>query len=290
MKRLIPLFFTLLISTLTYAQNKTENKNWTLKGVYTLDFNQVYLSNWAAGGDKSFALSTFVGYDANYKREAQSWNNRLEMAYGFSQIGSDDWRKSNDRIYLLSDYGWEFKPHWYLSALLNFRTQFSNGYDYSNDLKTLISRFMSPGYLTVGPGVRWEPKSWVSLYLSPISWRGVFVTSDILSNEGAFGVKEGKHTLSEYGAFFIGQLKYEFLPNMEVSTRLQLFSDYKDKPQNVDVDWQTMLLMRVNKWFTTSIMMNLIYDDDTKILHKDGRKYAETQFKESLAVGVMFEF
>ena len=156
------------------------------------------------------------------------------MAYGFSQIGDQDWRKSNDRIYFLSDYGWEFREYWYLSAILNFKTQFSNGYDFSNDEKALISRFMSPGYLTVGPGIRWEPKKWISLYLSPISWRGVFVTSDILSDEGAFGVDPGKHSKSEFGASFIGQLQYEFLSNMEISTRVLLFFVYTYQLKNAD--------------------------------------------------------
>jgi hypothetical protein len=48
--------------------------------------------------------------------------------------------------------------------------------------------------------------------------------------------------------------------------------------------------MTVNKWFSANISTNLIYDNDTKIVQKDGSKGPRLQFKESLGVGFQVTF
>ena len=115
---------------------------------------------------------------------------------------------------------------------MTFQTQFAKGYDYNVDPDVFISRFMSPGYLLIGAGFTWTPKSWFTATFTPATWRGTFVSSKILSDQGDFGVTPGKHLFSEFGANLRMEAKYEFLKNMTVFSRLNLYSNYlKDPPE-----------------------------------------------------------
>ena len=91
-------------------------------------------------------------------------------------------------------------------------------------------------------------------------------------------------------AVLISQEDDEFLKNMTVYSRLDLYSDYLHKPLNIDVNWEVQVNMIINKWFSTTLTTNLMYDDDVKIVQKDGTKGARVQFKEILGVGVQFNF
>lgn len=263
---------------------------WTRAGVAGVNLSQVSLTNWSAGGDGSLAFDLMFNYTADYKKEKHLWQNRLELAYGMNNTSGNGARKTNDKIYLSSVYGYRIAQAWYVSGQLNFSTQFANGYDYSVDPRTFVSRFMAPGYLALGAGFTWTPKKWFTATLSPATWRGTFVTSDLLSAAGAFGVTPGKHLLSEFGASVRLEATYEFLPNMTVYSRVDLYSDYLRKPQNVDVRWDIQLTMKINKWFSASLNTNLVYDDDVKILTSDGHKGARVQFKEVLGVGLQARF
>ena len=224
------------------------------------------------------------------KKEKHLWTNRLELAYGLNKTGEDGTRKANDKIYLNTNYGYSIAKNWYASAFATFQTQFSPGYDYSINKDVSISEFMAPGYLTTGLGFTYDPGKIFTVVLSPASWRGTFVLNDRLSDEGAYGVDPGKHLLSAFGANLKGEVKYEFLKNMTVYSRLDLYSDYLHKPLNIDVNWEVQVNMIINKWFSTTLTTNLMYDDDVKIAQKDGTKGSRVQFKEILGVGVQFNF
>ena len=266
------------------------DSTWTLNGVTSLNLSQISLSNWAAGGENSVGFEAAFAYSADYKQAKHLWQNRLELGFGLNNTKSSGTRKTNDKIYLASNYGYELVKNLYLSALMNFNTQFANGYDYSADPRVFISRFMAPGYLLVGAGLTWTPKKYFTAVLTPLSWRGTFVTSRVLSDEGAFGVTPGDRLLSEMGANLKLTVEYEFLKNMTIYSRLNLFSDYLDKPQNVDVGWDVQLNMKINKWFSANVSTNMIYDDNTKILQKDGSRGPRLQFKEALGIGFQVNF
>ena len=263
---------------------------WTREGNLGLKLTQVSLTNWAAGGDNSVAFDFQGAYQANYKKGQHLWNNRLELAYGLNRTGEDGTKKANEKIYLNSNYGYSIAKSWYASAFATFQTQFSPGYDYSISKDISVSEFMSPAYLTTGLGFTYEPNKIFTVVLSPASWRGTFVLNDRLSDEGAYGVDPGKHLLSSFGANLKGEVRYEFMKNMTVYSRLDLYSDYLHKPQNIDVNWEVQINMAINKWFSTTLTTNLVYDDDVKIAQKDGTKGPRVQFKEILGVGLQFNF
>ena len=272
-----------------YAQ-PVRDTAWTKVGYFGLKLTQVSLSSWSAGGESALAFDSQITYSADFKRDRQLWQNRLELGYGLTKNDGKSARKTNDKIYFASTYGYQIYKTLYWSALLNFNTQFAKGYDYNIEDSDFISKFMAPGYLMIGTGVTWSPNKIFTATFTPASWRGTIVADSRLSDEGAFGVDKGKHLLSEFGANLKAEVNYEFLPNMKVYSRLELYSNYLKDPQNIDIRWEVQLNMAINKWFSTTLSTNLLYDNDVKIAQEDGTAGPRVQFKEVLGGGLQINF
>lgn len=271
---------------------------WTRGGVGGITLSQVSLSNWAAGGEGSLAFDAMLNYDAVYTNRRHLWQNRLEFAYGLSNTESRGTRKTNDKIYLNSMYGYRLSKSWYLSALGTFNTQFAKGYDYNTSPGTYMSRFMAPGYLGLGLGFTWKPNTWFSAYLSPASWRGTFVLDDKLFEDAdgnmvrsPYGVSPGKHILNEFGANVRLELNKDIMPNLHLYSRLDLYSNYLHKPQNVDVRWYVLVTAKINKWISANLSLDMLYDDDIKFARADGTMgHSRLQIKEVLGIGLQVKF
>ncbi len=57
---------------------------------------------------------------------------------------------------------------------------------------------------------------------------------------------------------------YKFLPleNITLEQRLGLYSDYLDKAENIDLDYQVSVEMKVNDRISTNLILQLVYDDN----------------------------
>ena len=166
------------------------------EALLNFNFNQASQSNWAAGGEKnSLALSALFHGFAFYKKDKHSWDNTLDLAYGFVKTTSLGSRKSDDRIDFLSKYGYEVGKSWYVSGLLNVKSQFAPGYAYPDGKgRVLTSDFFSPGYVLLSPGVNYKPNDQFSVFVSPVTARWIIVRNDSLASVGAFGVDSGKNS------------------------------------------------------------------------------------------------
>jgi len=80
------------------------------------------------------------------------------------------------------------------------------------------------------------------------------------------------------------------MENITVSSRLSLFSNYANNPQNIDVNWETLIELKVNRFISATIATHLIYDDDIAIQDRDGNTGPRTQFKEVIGVGFSYKF
>ena len=271
--------------------HKTDTTYWNGEGSFSINSSQVSLTNWAAGGENSVAGNAVLTYSLDYEKNRSLWLNRLELGYGLSRTKANGTRKTTDRIYLNSIYGYEVVEHWYASFFVNFQSQFAKGYNYAVSRTDYISRFLAPGYLSFGPGVTWMPKEWFIATFSPATWRGTFVRDKKLSDRGAYGVKAGKKLHSEFGADLKLVARFDPLPNVSVYSRLDLFSNYLHKPQNIDVHWDTIVTAKINKWFSASLTLNMIYDDDVRFVwEQGGRAIPALQVKEVLGLGFMATF
>src|SRR6201996_2583004 len=122
---------------------------WTIHGVNTLLVNQSSFKDWAAGGVNSVALNAEMDYDFDYKKDKWSWDNKVILGYGLSDVTGLGWRKNDDRIILNSLLGYQAAKYWLYTFYMNFQTQFTDGYSYgANNQRTLLSTLFAPAYLT----------------------------------------------------------------------------------------------------------------------------------------------
>ena len=280
----------LLFPFAVFAQDAVKDTLWKTSATTTLNFSQVSLTNWAAGGKSSMSGLFMVNYAANYKKGRLSWDNSFDLRYGFIKEKNDNARKSDDQIDISSKLGIEAGKGWNYSGLLGFKSQFAPGYNYDTSPRKKISRFMAPGYLTAAIGMDYKTDG-LSVLLSPVSGKFTFVTQDSLSNAGAFGVDPGKTVRSELGATVKIELVKDVMKNVTLDTKLNLFSNYLKNPQNIDVDWKVQFNMKVNDYLSANLITHMIYDDDVKIEDADtGKSSPKLQFMESFGVGLTFKF
>jgi len=255
-------------SSKTIGDDTTHKSGWRTGGLFTLNVAQGSLSNWQGGGDKSsFSAVGFLNLFARFKEGRHVWANTLDLGYGYINTTSLGSRKSDDRIDLLSKYGYDIGNKWYLSGLVNFRSQFAPGYSYAEDAngietKTLTSKFMAPAYLLVSAGFDYKPVPYFSVFLSPITERWIIVSDDVLSAAGAYGVEPGKKSRNELGAFLSAEFNRDIMTNVTYKSRLDAFSNYKENPQNIDIFWTNILALKVNQYLSANIALDFLYDDD----------------------------
>ncbi len=270
-----------------FAEDTAHRSGWKKGGLFTLNVAQGSLSNWQGGGDKSsFSAVGFLNLFATLKEGRHIWHNTLDLGYGYINTTSLGNRKSDDRIDLISKYGYEIADKWYLTALANFRTQFAPGYAYDKDvngaeIRTLTSKFMAPAYMLISPGIEYRPTGYFSVFISPITERWVIVNDDGLSALGAYGVEPGKKSRNELGAFLSAEFNKEILTNVTYKSRFDAFSNYKESPGNIDIFWTNIVAMKVNRFLTANIAIDLLYDDDA---------IARLQMRQLLGVGFSAKF
>ncbi len=268
----------------------TSDKLWKSGGLFNLNLSQGSLSNWAAGGDKfSLSLNSILSVYAFYKRDKHSWDNTLDINFGYLRSTSLGNRKNDDRFDLLSKYGYAIADKWDLSGLFNFRTQIANGYTYSDTSRTFSSSFLSPAYVLLSLGLDYKPAESFSVFISPVTARWVIVTDDSLSAKGLYGVIPGKKTKSELGAFLSAQFLKDLSKTLNYKARLDLFSNYKHNPENVDVFMSNLFSVKLSKILSATWNVDLIYDDDVRLFGSDGKSPA-WQIKSLVGVGLLAKF
>lgn len=294
-KLLLSLTMMLFASQMIFAQD-AEQKSWTHGGFVGFNISQSHFSNWTAGGqDNVNGLGTFK-YNMNYLKGKSKWDNSLDLALGYSYYDLDQKPlKTDDRINFSSLYGFDVvKDELFVTANLNFQSQFANGYDYKNDSTNRISAFLAPAYLTVGIGAQYVPSNWFSLNLAPASGRLTIVNDKDLSDKGAFGVTPGKMFRMELGAQLTANINYEIFKNVTFTSKLIVFYDYMQTREfnalnekygcRLDFDWDNALVMKVNNWLNCNVTARLVYDEDIKPI--EGESFL--QFKEVLSIGLSY--
>ena len=139
--------------------------------------------------------------------------------------------------------------------------------------------------------MEWRPKSNYSLLLSPVSTKMTFVTDDYLSDLGAFGVDPGDHFKIEGGAFVKARAELPVMENVNLITTADFFTPYSKDFGNIDVNWDVLISMKINKVLSATLNMTLKYDNDVKTFDDNGvKKGAKVQFKEVLGIGLAYNF
>ncbi len=268
----------------------TSSKTWKKGGIYSLNIAQASLNNWAAGGDNfSLAVNSLLSVYAFYKKDRYSWDNTFDFNLGYVNTTSLGSRKNDDRFDLLSKYGYGLTSKLSLAGLLNIRSQFFKGYTFDNNIKNLSSNFMAPGYILLGLGLDYKPTKHLSIFVSPLTARWVIVKDTVLSNKGAYGVTPGKKSNLEFGAFATINYIKEISKNITYKGRLDLFSNYRRKPQNVDLFMSNILNVKISKVLSATWGVDLIYDDDVRLFGPN-HSSAGLQVKSLVGIGLLLKF
>lgn len=268
----------------------TASKIWKKGGLYSLNISQGSLNNWAAGGDEfSLSVNSVLSLFAFYKKGKDSWDNTLDFNLGYVRTSSLGSRKNDDRLDLLSKYGYALNPKLNLAGLFNFRSQFFKGYTYPDNIKTFASDFLSPAYLLLSVGLDYKPNADLSIFVSPATVRWIIVKDDTLSAKGQYGVDSNKHSKMEFGAFASINYMKELNKNITYKGRLDLFSNYRSKPGNIDIFMSNVLSAKISKVFSATWSLDLIYDDDVRLFGENGRS-AALQLKSLVGIGLLMNF
>ena len=259
-----------------FSQDEIEDKKWKKSGNAVFLVNQSSFSNWTSGGQSSISGTLKVDYNYNYSDDGWAWDTKIFSNFGLNKIsGSEFLKKTDDRIEVNSVLGKKFNNDvigkWSYSSFFNFQTQFAKGYRFGKDSngnpnRTEKSRFFSPATLQLGVGLYWKKSKDFWVNVAPMTGKLIlvnrFFTETLNENETYFGVKKGGNSRFELGASVRAYYKSEIFKNINLENRLSLYSDYLDRPQNVDFDCTFNFVMKVNQYISTNLIFQFVYDDN----------------------------
>jgi hypothetical protein len=301
-----------VLTTKKIVADTSKKKDWKSGGTFSLNLSQQNSSYWI-GATEDYALSLGINADlyANYAKGKTTFDNTLKSNYAFVNNQSTGSRKTADLIDFYSKLGHNLNDSGTLvfATIVNARTQFANTYDYNylgQNLKRRASGFAAPAMVLVTPGLDWRPKKYFSVFISPIAAKWILVTNDPYSYyfpggvipaaygggvekpiSENFGVDPARKVDFQLGAFLSAKFDKQFGKSFSYSSRLDLYSNYLDNPQNIDIFWTNSLMYKLNKWLVLTYQLNVAYDDQ---YHPDGKPGARTQFLGIFGIGVTAKF
>lgn len=297
MKRVIPLLLFLFTANTMFSQvsekellKKTEEtvakimeekpNGWNKKGIATVLLNQASFNNWLAGGQSSISGNAGIKYDFNYKSDTWTWDNKLSANYGLTKINKQVLQKTDDRFEFNSLLGKKASGEWYYSGFFNFKTQFDSGFDQANS-SVRISHFFSPAYIQFGPGMLWKRDDNLKINIAPATSKVIIVHKHFTDAGPSFGVLQGQSSRYEFGAAINGYYKFKLMENVTAEHILNLYTNYLEDAQNVDLDYTLNIVMKVNKYLTTNFAFQTIYDDNA---------FPGFQTRQVIGIGVNYGF
>ena len=281
----------LCLTNLLFSQSNDIPEKWKNSGNALFLVNQSSFSNWTSGGQSSISGTLKIDYNFNYSDNGWDWDTKVISNFGLNKIsGSDFLKKTDDRIEINSVLGKKFNNdiigRWSYSSFFNFQTQFAKGYRFGRDAngnpnRTEKSRFFSPATLQLGVGMYWKKSKDLWVNVAPMTGKLILVnrrfTENLNENQTYFGVKKGGNSRFELGASIRSYYKSEIFENVTMENRLSLYSDYLDRPQNIDFDCTFNFIMKVNQYVSTNLIFQFVYDDN---------EIKRVQVREVLGVGL----
>ncbi|MFN8283238.1 MAG: DUF3078 domain-containing protein [Chitinophagales bacterium] len=296
-------------------------QGWKFGGTGNITFNQAGFKNWAAGGTNSIAFLFNLRLYADLKKGNHLWQNWVAAEYGIQISKETDPKvsKNSDRWELFSKYGYKIYKPLYVAAYVDLKSQFSKSFvqrPSTAKFDSVIAKGGSPLTFEAAVGLDYVPNDKFSLFFSPLAAKMTYVADDAIALTGAYGnpLSPFSHIKKEFGATLIAQYKQTFWKqNISVSSVLKVYKNYlrgqmlsldslnttetnysiKESAQhyrrNIDVDWQTTIGFKVNKFLSASVFWQLIYDNDVVIKDKKTGIYGyKAQFRDIIGIGLSY--
>jgi uncharacterized membrane protein YvbJ len=119
----------------------------------------------------------------------------------------------------------------------------------------------------LAPGVdlrNQNTNNYFSFFISPATFRLVTKLDNEFYNQSKFGIDSANKVNTEIGAYISTHYNVKISKTAGYIGRLDLFSNYKRKPGNIDVLMNNLFTINIAKFFAANILVDIIYDDDTK--------------------------
>lgn len=295
----------LKINSDTAHLNKTPISPWKTHGRLSLLTNQMALYQWQSGGENNISISGQYRGDFEYTKNNITSTSYIDIAYGLVQQGEQSTSKSDDRWEISSQIGNKISEKININGFFNLRSQFSLGLD-PDDLSLITSNLMAPGYLSIGFGANINLIDGLDVNLSPFTGKFTFILDDSIANQivvdplgvaaetRKYGNKPGSNSTSEFGFHTKISFDKEIMENITLTTQASFFSDYLHDFGVIDVNWDLIMILKVNEFISVNISTNLIYDQDIAIvlernsLGEPTKIGPSVQFKEIIGVGLTY--
>ncbi len=260
-------------------------RSWTSFGV---NVNQASFSdNWGGGGVNSLALGGQFTYKTDYTKGDKNFVSDFLLQYGKLKNKDQLSRKTADRIFWDNKVAVKLSKSWYFFGSLNFESQFDRGFSFAknaqgNETRTLLSRFMAPGYLTESIGFEYKPVKYFFLRIGTGTARQTFMIDTNLyqTNPKNFGVKPGKSFRNELAFQVVAAIDKDIATNLNLKSRYTMFANY-EKLKSIDNRLDLTLTARVNRLINVSLAGIVLYDDDTA---------DKIQASQALSLGLVYKF
>jgi len=132
-----------------------------------------------------------------------------------------------------------------------------------------VSKFLNPSTFTVGLGLEYKPAKKSTINFSVISYKNTFVLDTAQIDQTIHGIDKNQRARQEMGGQLLINSEVTVFRDLNISNSLRLFSNYLEKPQNVDVDWEINLEKQISLYFTVKLNVHMIYDDDIRLPKRD---------------------
>lgn len=262
-------------------KKKAIQRTWVYGGTENIQVSQAFQENWVKGGENSVALLSDLRLQARYKKNNVEWESYIIHKLGILNTEDKKSRFNDDLIELNSKYGLSAGKKWFYSGLLNFKTQFFNGYESSDTEKeNPVSGFMAPGYLTMALGMDYKEKNF-TLMILPFTSKMTIVTDTVKFDQTRYKIPEDKKVDNMGGASIVNSFSKTIAKDFNLRSKMDFFYEYMRDDNQVQAEWELILDMQINIFLSTRIATYLRY-------YSNESDYV--QFRENLSISFNYKF
>lgn len=253
--------------------SEIERKYWLWGFESSVQFSQNYISdNWHKGGNSNLNLSMRNYLSLLYSKGKVQWLGEIESKLGLYSADVErqttKYRISEDRLRLHSNYGIKINKRWSYTLDGELRTQLFNIYNPSRT--KLHSAPLAPVRSNLGVGLqytyqykskeRYGRKFKIAVNFAPFShnWRWSQRRDIDLARHGF--KDPNKLSVHSFGSTLRGQMQWDINMDLSWASRVYFNTSY----HNVEAEWENTLTMRISRYFSTRINLQLRFDDSAK--------------------------
>jgi len=256
----------------------------------------------AGAGDNRIGIGGAANGFAKMRRGRLAWDNIASLNFAVQKIGSGiinlagadgrvPFQKNIDELRLNSKLGYKMREEskFYYAVDFAFLSQLTPTWSGNflrdvYDTGTPVSKLFAPATINLSVGIDYKPIDNLSIFFSPLSMKAIMVMDDDIASTPVFNASgqivgslhgnpiegDGMGNVASFenvffalGASLRATYTQKFWEDrVSWTSNLLLFSNYLDKPQNIDVDWTNEFAVAITKGLQFSLTANIFYDHD----------------------------